>query len=206
MVALAGQDERVPLLIQLPGVSVIVAGTVLAAIGSIERFPSAKHLVGYAGLGVAVHNSGQTHTTGRITKEGRRELRTALVEAAHVAARCHPYWKAQRVRLEKRIGYEKAIVAIARRLLVAIWHVLTYGVADRFSDPQRVARKLVSHAYRLGRANRPAGQSVADYVRTQLDHLRLGCDLTEIGHNGQRRLKLPPSQLQPGTSCSGASQ
>ena len=61
-------------LLQLPGISLMNALTILAAIGEIIRFPDAKHLVGYAGLGARVHDSGQTTRRGRITKAGRREL------------------------------------------------------------------------------------------------------------------------------------
>ena len=62
----------VPYLLQLPGVGLIVAMTVLAVIGAVSRFESAKKLVGYRGLGTSVHDSGLTHRTGHITKEGRR--------------------------------------------------------------------------------------------------------------------------------------
>jgi transposase len=75
----AGKDERVPLLVQISGIGYITALTILAAIGDIQRFPSAKQLVGYAGLGARVHDSGVSHTTGRITKTGRRDLRRAMV-------------------------------------------------------------------------------------------------------------------------------
>lgn len=59
---------QVTFLLQLPGIGVINALVLLAAIGDITRFPSAKHLVGYAGLGASVHASGQTYQTGHITK------------------------------------------------------------------------------------------------------------------------------------------
>ena len=159
MIALAAQDERVLLLVQIPGIGLLTALTLLAAIGDISRFPTAKHLVGYAGLGTRVHDSGQTHRSGRITKAGRRDIRAAMVEAAHTASRTHPHWRAELARLEPRLGKNKAIVAIARKLLVAVWHVLTKGCADRFADPEQVARKLLQHAYRLGRNHRPEGQT-----------------------------------------------
>ena len=75
-----------------------------------------------------------------------------MVEAAQTAAHTHPHWQAELARLEPRLGRNKAIVAIARKLLVAVWHVLTQGCADRHAEPERVARKLLQHAYRLGRA------------------------------------------------------
>jgi transposase len=157
----AAPDPRLPLLVQLPGFALINSLTVLAAIGDIRRFETAKHLVGYAGLGARVHDSGQLHRTGGITKSGRRDLRAALVEAAQTAANTHPHWQAELARLEPRLGRNKAIVAIARKLLVAVWHVLTKSTADKYADPERVARKLFNHTERLGRANRPAGQSAA---------------------------------------------
>src|SRR6185503_3974961 len=104
--------EQTPYLLQLPGIGLVTAMTILGAIGEIERFPTAKKLVGYAGLGARVHASGQTHRTGGITKQGRRELRAVLVEAAWVAVQTHPYWQAAFARLEVRIGRNKAIVAI----------------------------------------------------------------------------------------------
>jgi transposase len=64
---------------QLPGVGFVVAMTVLSAIGDISRFENAKQLVGYAGIGAGVHDSGKTHKEKKITKKGRRELRWATL-------------------------------------------------------------------------------------------------------------------------------
>jgi transposase len=192
--AAAAQDERMALLVQLPGISLIAGITLLAAIGHIERFATPHQLVGYAGLGARVHDSGQTRRTGRITKQGRRDLRAAMVEAAHTAAQIHPHWKAELDRLEPRLGKPKAIVAIARKLLVAVWHVLTEQSADRFADPAQVARFLLQYAYRLSQTHRPQGQSPAAFVRSQLDRLGIGANLTCVYH-GKRRVPLPPSSL-----------
>lgn len=195
---LAGQDQRMPLLIQLPGISLLTALVILAAIGSILRFPSAKKLVGYSGLGARIHDSGQTTRTGKITKCGRKDLRAAMVEAAQSAANTHPRWQAELARLEPRLGRNKAIVAIARKLLVSVWHVLTHQTADRHADPTRVARKLLQHAYRLGSANRPKGQAPAQYVRLHLDRLSLGADLTAVPWGQKKKpIPLPPKQPVP---------
>jgi transposase len=70
---LAPKNDLVPLLVQIPGIGALTALTILAAVGDISRFPSAKQLVGYAGLGARVHASGLA-LTGRITKTGRRDL------------------------------------------------------------------------------------------------------------------------------------
>lgn len=82
--------SQVTFLLQLPGIGVINALVLLAAIGDITRFPSAKHLVGYAGLGASVHASGQTYQTGHMTKQGRKEMRATLVESAWMAVESHP--------------------------------------------------------------------------------------------------------------------
>jgi transposase len=190
----SAQDERIPLLVQLPGVAMLTAITILAAIGDIARFPNAKKLVGYAGLGTRVHDSGKTHNSGRITKTGRRDLRRAMVNAANHAIEHHPHWKAEFERLEPHLGRSKAIVAIARKLLVAVWHVLSQKDADRFADPAGVARSFFALAYQVGVKNLPEGQSALAFTREQLDRLGIGQDLQEISWGSQHH-KLPASKL-----------
>ncbi len=187
--------EQVPYLLQLPGIGVVTAMTVLAAIGDITRFPSAKQLVGYAGLGAGVYASGQTYRTGRITKEGRRELRWVLVEAVHTAARTHPYWKQEVQRLEQRIGTGKAIVAVARKLLVAIWHVLTKRIADRHADADQVAFKLMTWAWKLTPGQR-LGMTSRQFIRYHLLRLHLGNELTHIRRGGTPRPLAPPEEVR----------
>ncbi len=190
----SAQDERIPLLVQLPGVAMLTAITILAAIGDITRFPNAKKLVGYAGLGTRVHNSGMTHNSGRITKAGRKDLRRAMVNAANHAIEHHPHWKKVFERLEPHLGRSKAVVAIARKLLVAVWHVLNEKSADRFADSASVARSFFAHAYRVGVRNLPEGQSALAFTREQLDRLGIGQDLQEIPW-GSKHHKLPLSKL-----------
>lgn len=190
----SAEDERIPLLIQLPGVAMLTAITILAAIGDITRFPSAKKLVGYAGLGTRVHDSGMTHAAGRITKAGRRDLRRAMVNAANHAVVHHVHWRQEFERLEPHLGRSRAIVAIARKFLVTVWHVLTEQVADRFADPRDVATSLLRYAYTIGRRNRLQGQSVLSFTRDQLDRLGIGKDLQTIPWGSKTHL-LPPSKL-----------
>lgn len=183
------QDERIPYLIQLPGIAWLTAMTILAAIGDISRFETAKKLVGYAGLGTRVHDSGMTHSSGRITKSGRKDLRQAMVNAANHAVQNHPHWKQAMARLEPHLGRSKAIVAIARKLLVAV----SEKVADRFADPQKVASSFLHLAYQIGARNLPNRISALAFTREQLDHLGVGEDLQQIDW-GSRPLRLPPSQ------------
>jgi transposase len=192
---MAMQDERVPLLVQLPGLNLLGAITLLAAIGDITRFEGAKQLVGYAGMGTRVHDSGQLHSSGRITKSGRRDIRRTMVEAAQHATRSHPHWKAELARLEPRIGREKAIVAIGRKLLVAVWHVLIDHEADRFAEPTNVACSFFALAYKVRVKNLPGGLSALAFTRQQLDRLHIGADLQRLPW-GSKSYKLPPSKLK----------
>jgi transposase len=193
MAEIANQSEEVTRLLQLPGFGVVTAVTVWAAMGDIHRFEDAQHLVGYAGFGTQVHNSGMTTRSGRITKAGRRDLRVVLIESAQVAANSHPHWKAELARLQPRLGRNKTIVAIARKLLIAVWYILAQHKTDRFAQPEAIAQKLLKFAYQLGKENRPNGQSAAQFVRQRLDALALGQELTTIAWGSKKPIPLPPS-------------
>jgi hypothetical protein len=175
-----------PFLIQLPGLALLSAMTALAAIGDITRFPTAKHLVGYAGLGTRIHDSGETSYDGHISKAGRRDLRRVLIEAAWSAVNTHPYWKAEFARLCRHKPQGVAIVAIARKLLVAIWHVLTERAADHHANPVMVACKLMRWSWQLTEEQR-GGLTSRQFVRYGLLRLRLGNDLTTFTYGGMPR-------------------
>lgn len=199
MTEIAAENEEMGRLLHISGFGVITAVTVYAAIGDIRRFAEAKNLVGYAGLGARVHDSGMTTRSGKITKAGRRDLRVAMVEAAHIAANSHPQWKAELARLEPRLGYNKAIVAIARKLLIGVWHILARKVADRFAQPQAVAQKMLKLAYEVGKTKRPKGQTAAQFARIRMDALGLGSELTSIAWGSKKPIPLPPSKLIEGS-------
>lgn len=185
--------DMVPLVIQLTGFGLIHTMTVLGAIGIIERFPKDKKLVGYAGLGGRVHDSGKTHKRGGITKQGRRDLRGPAVEAAWTAVRSSTYWQGQFDKLAFRIGKEKAIVAVARKLLVTVWHVLTKREADRHANPEKVAAKFMSWSWKLDDDLR-GGLSTPQFVRYNLMRLGLGDDLDSFEY-GCKRIIAPVEEL-----------
>lgn len=146
----AQYDPRITRLMQIPGIGFFTAFGILAAVGDIHRFSSPKHLSSYAGLVPSVHQSGQKHYTGNITKAGRPMLRWLMVEAAHIAVRWDPHWKAVFQSIAKRRGQGVAIVAVARKLLVVIWHLLAHEVPYLYLNPISFVRKLKEWAWAIG--------------------------------------------------------
>ena len=171
-------------LVQLSGVGLHTGMRILAAIGEIERFPSAQKLVGYSGLGARVRATGNTYYTGKISKQGRRELRTALIASAWVAVRWSDHWRSVFSELVPRIGKQKAIVSIARRLLVAIWHVLTKKEVDRHEDPHAIARSMMTwcSSHHLARSK---GLHRLEFVRQRLDVLGILDQVSSFRANGR---------------------
>ena len=176
-------------LMQLPGVGYIVAMTVLSAIGDISRFESAKKLVGYAGIGAGVHDSGKTHKDKKITKKGRRELRWAMVEAAWRAVRMSPFWKEEYEKHLKRMRKpNQAIVVIARKLLIAIWHVLSKEETDIHASEEDLAYKMLLLSWSLSEDVRQ-GLTYKQFAKYALMQLGVETDITRfVRRNVPRRL------------------
>ncbi len=186
--------EQMPYLIQLPGFALLSAMTVLAAIGDVTRFAHARQLVGYAGLGAGVHDSGQSHRDGHITKAGRRGLRRVLIEAAWSAVNTHPYWRLTFEKLTRRKPQGVAIVAIARKLLVAVWHVLSRQEADLHAETLKVVRKFRSWYTQLDAEHR-AGLSSPQFIRFGLLHLGLAEDVRRFTYGSQTFTVAAPEEL-----------
>ena len=183
----------IPFLLQITGVGLVSAMTILSAIGDIQRFSSAQKLAGYAGLGGRGRSSGGKHRTGSITKQGRSELRATSVEIAWTAVKFNPHWKTEFDRLKVRIGDKKAIVAIARKILVSIWYILTKRQADIHAADEKVAYKLLLYAWQLGPQLRPDDYSAPLLTRFFLNQLDLGHNLEMIFPGGVKRL-IPPAR------------
>jgi transposase len=112
-------DASVKRLMTIPGIDMVVAVGLTAAIGPIERFKKPDQLVSYIGLNPSVHQSGEGPARhGRITKQGRTHARTMLVEAAWQAVRGPGPLRAFYQRVSSRRGNHVAAVAVARKLAV----------------------------------------------------------------------------------------
>jgi transposase len=158
--ALLPFHSQVERLQTIPGISEIVAATVVAEIGvDMSRFPSPGHLVSWAGLCPRLDQSAGKRRSTR-TRHGAAWLKTTLVQAAWAAGRVRSgYLHAQFLRLKSRRGPKKAVVAVAASILTAIYFVLRDdGViyqdlgSDYFDrrDKTRAAQRLVRRLQTLG--------------------------------------------------------
>jgi transposase len=151
--------EAVELIESIPGVGERTAQTIVAEIGvDMTRFPSAKHLASWAGMCPGNHESAGKRKSGQPTK-GNKSLRTILVEAAWAATRTKgAFLQAKYQRLVKRMPKQKALGAIAHRLLVISYQLLSRRVSyvELGSVPlapqqvERQRRRLVEQLKTLG--------------------------------------------------------
>jgi transposase len=136
-------DEDVRRLMTIPGIDVVTATTLVAVIGDVRRFPTARHLVGYLGLHPTIRQSGNGPARhGRVSKEGSAAARHVLVESAWSAAKSPGPLRAFAQRTAARRGRHVATVAVARKLAVLAWHLLTRGEDYAFARPSLVRRKI----------------------------------------------------------------
>ena len=120
----AVMDERVEHLLGFKGIDYYTAMVLVSEIGDIDRFATPKKLVSWEGLCPSLHQSGPTLRTGEIMKRGNKWVRWAMTQAAHQAARFDLKVRRFFPRVERRRGRQKAIVAVARKMLVSIYYVL----------------------------------------------------------------------------------
>lgn len=157
-------DPAVKRLLTITGVNITVAAGLLAAIGDIRRFPSPQKLVSYVGLNPRVRQSGLGFAQhGRISKIGRSHARAMLVEAAWAAAKAPGPLHAFFVRIRAKKGHQVAAVAVARKLAVLCWHLLTKDEDYLWARPTLVARKVRGMELASGQPERK-GRKGATYA------------------------------------------
>jgi transposase len=140
--SISKEDERVKLLMTIPGVDFLSALTIVSEIVDIQRFSTPWKLVSYAGLAPSRRDSGDTiRTGGRITKQGSRWLRFMLVESAHIATMYDERLGRFYRRISERRGPQKAKVATAKEMLVIMWHMLQNNEPYRGMNKELVERK-----------------------------------------------------------------
>lgn len=134
----ASQDERARWLQTIPGIGEVSAMMVLAEIGELPRFGSKEALCSYAGLVPRVRESAGKAARGGITRQGSPWLRWIMVEAAQVATRTSPAARRYYERLLRKKHKHVARVALARKLLIAVYALLHDGV--EFDEEKFAAR------------------------------------------------------------------
>jgi transposase len=152
-------EAQVTLLDEIPGVDWTLAGVIIAELGvDMKVFENVSHLASWAGISPGNNESAGKRKSSRIPK-GNVYLKTGLVEAATAAARTKgTYLRDKFYRLKARRGYKRAVVAVAHKILVAIYHMLSHRVCynelgDLYLDKlnkHHLTRNLVHRLERLG--------------------------------------------------------
>jgi transposase len=140
-------------LFRLCGIGTVCAFALVALIGDVTRFQNPKKLVAYFGLQPKVNYSGEKGFTSTLSHYGRKDIRALLVQSAHAIlnyAQCdHPLhkwgWK-----LTFRKNRNIAVIALARKLTVAVWYILRGFVADFEELTQMVEIKLQKLSSAIG--------------------------------------------------------
>ncbi len=133
----AKADPRVTVLRTLPGVGEFTALVMVAEIGDITRFGSARKLASWAGLTPTVRGSDLKVRHGNISKQGSAWLRWVMNQAAQTAKRS-PDFAATYSSIARRRGKKIATIAISRKLLTRAWHLLAeLQAADASTPPRR---------------------------------------------------------------------
>jgi len=166
-------NPAVERLITITGVNVIVAAGMVAAIGDIRRFASPQKLVSYLGLNPRVRQSEPGLAQhGRISKGRRSHARAMLVEAAWAATKAAGPLRAFFIRIRDRRGHQVAAVAVARKLAVLCWHLLTKESDYLWARPALVANKKRSLELQAGLPARKGNRRGSAYEspRNPRDH------------------------------------
>ncbi|MEY2516237.1 MAG: hypothetical protein QOJ89_3595 [bacterium] len=199
-------SEDVKRLMTIPGVGVAGAVTLIAAIGDISRFEDQRKLVGYLGLDPKSRQSGDAPARGgKISKRGNAQARSVLVEAAWMAMRTPGPLRAFGQRVQTRSGGQVAAVAVARKITVLAWQLLTRGEDYVFARPSLVRKKLRELELAAGAAPLPkrhAGQRISATPAER----RAEQQLAEHAETAYKRISADWTASRPTKAGAGATQ
>jgi transposase len=140
---LARHDDRVAVLCRIHGIGRYLAMLIVAEIGDIDRFPSARHLCAWAGLTPTVRSSDAKARLGHISQLGSGALRWALIEAAQRNTHGDGPLAETFQRIAERRGRQIAKVAVARKILTLCFYGLRDGEIRCLSDRGRASAMKV---------------------------------------------------------------
>jgi transposase len=116
--------EQLDRLMSVPGINLVTGAGIMAAIGDVTRFADKKKLAAYFGVVPSTKQSGDSSRNGRITKQGRAEARWLLIEAAEALRKAPGPMRALYTRIYKKRGHNIAVVAVSRKLIELVHHLL----------------------------------------------------------------------------------
>lgn len=163
-------EEELLRLTRLCGISLITLYGVVAAVGDVHRFSHSKKLVAYLGLNPSVSQSGNFEGGGALKRHGRGALRALLIQSGKKLLQVNNALQKWGLAVAARRGRNKAAVAVARKLCVALWHVLMghrIGALERLDTLQT---KLGKFATEMGPVALTAFgyKNKADFVKKKL--------------------------------------
>lgn len=163
---IAYRKEDLKIAMSIPGVGFTSASTLLAEIGDITDFKKPEQLAAWAGLVPSVYQSAGKLITGSITKHGSRHIRWILVQVARVIARGrNSKLKRFFLRVKSKKGSNVAVVALARKILCILHHLLTnremykedginkkvkIDIGNEFSQREMDLEEMIKYIVRAG--------------------------------------------------------
>jgi transposase len=125
---IAVDDPAIRLVMTMPGMGYYNATTFVGEIGDIRRFDNKDKVASFAGLAPRVHQSGEKTKLGHITKQGNKGLRWVMIQAANTAIQYDKTLKKMYERLAPKKGHQKAVVAVARRMVTLLYVMLKHNI------------------------------------------------------------------------------
>lgn len=167
-----GRESDIKIAMSVPGIGKISAMTILAEIGDYQEFDRSEKLAAWSGLIPSIYQSAGHLKTGPITKRGSPHLRRVMVEVAQAAVKTkNSKLRAFFLRLKLKKGYNKAIVAVARKILCILWTILT---RKELYWEDNLRQKKVTVRIKLSNEKREVQQAIeilsrAGYMIRKLD-------------------------------------
>jgi transposase len=182
---LDGRKDELRILMGIPGMGFVSSATILAEIGDANDFPTGDQLASWCGLVPGVYQSAGKLVTGRITKQGSKHVRRMLVQIAHVVGKMDNTLSRFFHRVEEKKGPRKAAVALARKLLTIIHHLLVKK--EEYKEPDQKPKKV-----RLPKIKESSPvPSIEEMIALIRETGRAVSDLPEPPQKRKRKSRLP---------------
>lgn len=167
-------DDALMRLSRLCGINLVTLYGLVSAVGDVHRFTHSKKLVAYFGLNPSVSQSGNFEGCGALRRHGRGALRALLIQSGKKLLEVANPLQKWGLAVAARRGRNKAAVAVARKLCVAVWHVLMGHVIGALERLDTLETKLSKFATEIGPAALTAlgYNNKADFVQKKLYVLR----------------------------------